>query len=124
KEAGKIVCGNACRLDWEEVCPKKEGDEIYILGNPPYLGYSIQSKAQKEDMAIALLGITAAKNLDYISCWFIKGGNFIKGINGKYAFVSTNSISQGEHVFSLWPHILGEQLEISFAYLPFLWSNS
>lgn len=124
KEAGKILCGNACRLDWEEVCPKKEGDEIYILGNPPYIGYSMQSIDQKRDLSETFKGITNAKNLDYISCWFIKGAKFIKGAIAKFAFVSTNSISQGEQVSALWPHVLGNQLEIFFAYLPFIWTNN
>src|SRR5690606_16224927 len=70
KEAGKIVCGNACRLDWEEVCPKKEGDEIYILGNPPYLGARLQNAEQKRDIGLIFREINGANNLDYIACWF------------------------------------------------------
>ena len=63
-DSGNIVQGNACRLDWEMVCPKKEDDEIYIFGNPPYLGSSMQSKNQKEDLKIVLSNIGNYKNLD------------------------------------------------------------
>ena len=68
QEGGNIICGNATRLDWEEVCPKNEGDEIYILGNPPYLGSRNQEKSQKEDMEFVF--IKDYKSLDYIACWF------------------------------------------------------
>lgn len=121
---GHIVHGNATRLDWEKVCPKKEGDEIYVLGNPPYLGYSMQSKAQKEDMAFVFKGIEGYKNLDYIACWFLKGANYIQNQNAQFALVSTNSICQGEQVASLWPHIFKRQLEIGFAHTSFKWTNN
>ena len=124
QEAGQIICGNACRLDWEKVCPKNEGDEIYIMGNPPYLGSSLQSLVQKEDMSHVFSGIEGYKNLDYISCWFIKGSRYIKGINAELAFVTTNSISQGEQVFLLWPRLLEMKLEIGFAYAAFKWLNN
>ncbi|MBW2187374.1 MAG: class I SAM-dependent DNA methyltransferase, partial [Deltaproteobacteria bacterium] len=66
KEGANVVCGNATRVDWEGVCPKNEGDEIYVLGNPPYLGSSMQNKEQKADMASVFSGIKNYKNLDYI----------------------------------------------------------
>lgn len=121
---GNIVQGNACRLDWEVVCPKEKGDEIYVLGNPPYLGSAMQSVAQKEDMALVFKGIDGYKNLDYIACWFLKGANFIKGQNAQYALVSTNSICQGEQVALLWPHIFNRKLEIGFAHTSFKWVNN
>lgn len=121
---GNIVQGNACRLDWEVVCPKEKGDEIYVLGNPPYLGSSMQSVAQKEDMALVFKGIDGYKNLDYIACWFLKGANFIQAQNAQYAFVSTNSICQGEQVALLWPHIFNHKLEIGFAHTSFKWVNN
>ncbi|WP_291728828.1 class I SAM-dependent DNA methyltransferase [Bernardetia sp.] len=124
-EAGNIVQGNACRLDWEKVCPKKENDEIYILGNPPYLGYSVQNSSQKEDMSIVFKSIKKEyKSLDYISCWFYKGANFIHKTNSQCAFVSTNSICQGEQVALLWSHILAISIEIGFAYTSFKWINN
>lgn len=126
KEAGKIVCGNACRLDWEEVCPKKEGDEIYILGNPPYLGSSLQNKLQKEDMTFVFEGnlIKKYKALDYIACWFIKGAKYIKLFNARLAFVTTDSICQGQQVEYLWPNIIKYGVEIFFAHSSFKWKNN
>ncbi|MGE4312897.1 MAG: class I SAM-dependent DNA methyltransferase [Pseudobdellovibrionaceae bacterium] len=124
KEGGNITRGNAARLSWEEVCPKAEDTEIYILGNPPYLGSSLQDKGQKEDMAIVFDGIHGYKNLDYIACWFFKGANYITGCNAQFAFVSTNSICQGEQVALIWPHIFSAHLEIGFAHTGFKWTNN
>ncbi len=124
KEAGKIVCGNACRLDWEKVCPKKEGDEICILGNPPYLGARLQNEEQKEDIDLIFKGINGANNLDYIACWFKKGADFIKNTSYRFAFVTTNSISQGEQVSILWPHVLKPGISIFFAHPSFKWTNN
>jgi len=121
---GNIAHGNATRLDWGKVCPKKEGDEIYILGNPPYLGYALQSIVQRQDMAFVFRGIDEYKKLDYISCWFYLGSRYIQNLNSQFAFVSTNSISQGEQVAILWPNILKNNLEISFAYTSFKWRNN
>jgi hypothetical protein len=124
KDGAHIVCDNACRIDWETVCPKNEGDEIYILGNPPYLGSSMQNKEQKADMAHVFTGIKDYKNLDYIAGWFWKGAGYIEGANVQFAFVSTNSICQGEQVVYLWPHIFSKELEIYFAHQAFKWTNS
>jgi hypothetical protein len=123
QDGGNIVCGNATRLDWEEVCPKDAGYEIYILGNPPYLGARNQSKEQKADMAYVFDGHKDYKDSDYISCWFLKGLDYINKANAIFAFVSTNSISQGEQVGYLWPRIL-ERAEICFAYQSFKWTNN
>lgn len=124
QEAGQVVCGNACRLDWEKVCPKNDGDEIYILGNPPYLGFSMQNKEQKNDIINVFIGKKNFKFLDYIACWFFKGALFLKGYNAKCAFVSTNSICQGNQVDMLWPYILDMNIEIGFAYPDFKWDNN
>lgn len=124
KEGGHIVQGNATRVDWEIVCPKKEGDEIYVLGNPPYLGSSMQSKEQKYDMDLVCKGFENYKNLDYIAAWFVKGANFIQNANSKFAFVSTNSICQGEQVGLLWPFIFNKNIEVSFANQSFKWTNN
>ncbi|MDG6219532.1 MAG: N-6 DNA methylase, partial [Candidatus Thermoplasmatota archaeon] len=122
KEAGHIVQGNACRIDWESICPQREGDEIYILGNPPYLGSRRQNDEHKKDLK-TVFG-NEYKSQDYISAWFYKGANFIRGQNSKLAFVTTNSITQGEQVAILWPKILNDGIEIAFAYKDFKWSNS
>ncbi len=124
KETGNVVHGNACRVDWESVCPKLDGDEIYILGNPPYLGSSMQSAEQKDDMALVFKGIDGYKNLDYIAAWFLKGANFIQNQNAQFAFVSTNSICQGEQVAMLWPPLFKKNLEIGFAHTSFKWKNN
>ncbi len=121
---GNIVQGNACRLDWEKVCPKNPDDEIYILGNPPYLGARMQNISQKNDISLVFKNLTDAKKIDYISCWFYKASTFISNINSKYSFVSTNSICQGEQVSLLWPLLLKNNLEIFFAHQSFKWENN
>ena len=124
KNITQIVCGNACRIDWNNVCPHTPEEEVYIFGNPPYLGYTLQSEEQKEDLEIAIGGLCNSwKKLDYISIWFYKGFKYIKDSFAKFAFVSTNSICQGEQVLILWPLIL-DGIEIDFAYTSFKWSNN
>lgn len=122
QETGNIVNGNACRVDWEMVCPKNEGDEIYILGNPPYLGSRRQDEIQKEDLR--LIFQEDYKSMDYIAAWFYKGAKFIREINAKCAFVSTNSICQGEQVFLIWHRIFEQNIEIGFARTSFKWKNN
>ena len=125
KKAGNITCGNATRVDWESVCPKEQDDEIYVLGNPPYLGSSMQNKSQKDDMKILMSNkFQNYKNLDYIACWFVKASSYIKGEDFKFAFVTTNSITQGEQVSLLWPYIFINKQEISFAQTSFKWANN
>ena len=124
KPSGHIVCGNACRLDWNTVCPHTPDDEVYIMGNPPYLGSKLQDDSQKEDMKIAMQGTDAAKTVDYIAAWFWKGAKYINGTKAKYAFVTTNSISQGEQVAMLWKPIFDLGEEIFFARTSFKWSNN
>ena len=124
KPSGHIVCGNACRLDWNNVCPHTPEDEVYIMGNPPYLGSKLQDDSQKEDMKMALADLKDKKGVDYIAAWFWKGAKYIKGSKAKYAFVTTNSISQGEQVAMLWKPIFDLGLEISFARTSFKWCNN
>lgn len=122
KDSGNIVCANACRINWDEVCPKTPDDEIYVLGNPPYLGSRNQNSSHKEDMK--LIFTKNYKSLDYISSWFYLASNYIRHFNIKYAFVSTNSICQGEQVGLLWSLILDEKLEIFFTHKSFKWVNN
>ncbi|CAM4349694.1 N-6 DNA methylase [Zobellia roscoffensis] len=124
KEAGNITQGNATRLNWEDTCPKNGTDEIYILGNPPYLGARLQDANQKGDVELAFRGSKEYKDSDYITCWFIIGAEFIRNSQSKLAFVSTNSISQGEQVAYLWPKIFNINIEIDFAYPSFKWMNN
>ena len=124
KETGHIVHGNATRIDWNEVCPNNGTDEIYLIGNPPYVGSSMQSASQKEDLALYFDEQKYSKNLDYISLWFLKGADYIRGTAAQLAFVSTNSITQGDHVGLLFPFVLTGGIEISYAYTSFKWSNN
>lgn len=125
KEAGRITHGNAARMNWEDACPKEEGDEIYIIGNPPYLGYSRQDKIQKQDLDLVASKLNGYKKLDYIAIWFIKASDFIRNSNNKFAFVTTNSITQGEQVSLLFPYILeNNKQEIFFCHQSFRWTNN
>lgn len=121
RPSGHIVCGNACRIDWNTVCPHTPDEEVYVMGNPPYLGSRLQNKEHKND--IKYLFGTKGKSLDYISCWFINAQKYIHETKSNCAFVSTNSICQGEQVALLWKGILMNS-EISFAYSSFKWMNN
>lgn len=123
KDAGNIVCANSLRVEWNEVLPHKTDDEIYLMGNPPYLGSKLQNKEQKADLEYALEGKINSKRVDYITGWFYKGTKFIANSSNKLAFVSTNSINQGEQVSYIWPTLL-KKSDISFAYSSFKWGNS
>lgn len=122
KNGGNVICKNATRIEWETVCPYKDEDEIYILGNPPYLGAMRQTDEQTDDLKVALG--TSYASIDYIFAWFSKGAKYIKGKNARLAFVSTNSICQGEQVALGWPHLLKEGLEIDFCHTGFKWENN
>ncbi|WP_291071392.1 class I SAM-dependent DNA methyltransferase [Empedobacter sp. UBA5637] len=124
QQSGNITQGNAARVDWEQVCPKETNDEIYIIGNPPYLGARIQDEEQKYDIALNFPKLKGANNLDYIFIWFYKGVNFIRNFNAKLGLVSTNSVCQGEQVSLLWPTLLDDTIEIDFAYQSFKWVNN
>ncbi len=118
KQAAAIVNGNALRIDWESVVPKHELS--FILGNPPFVGFTYMSDEQKEDMKL----FTKAKNLDYVCAWYLKAASFIKGTNIQVAFVSTNSITQGEPVSVLWEPMLNDfGIHINYAYRTFVWNN-
>jgi len=124
QEGGHIICGNATRLDWEVICPKDAGAEIYIMGNPPYLGSRYQTITHKEDIAVACNILDKYKKVDYIICWFLKAGSYVQSTNHAFAFVSTNSICQGEQVELIWPYIFNIDLEIFFAHQSFKWTNN
>ena len=123
-KSGNIVCGNACRLDWNTVCPHTADEEVYVMGNPPYLGSRNQEDIHKEDLDYTISMLQNYRKLDYIAIWFYKGANYIKGTKSKLAFVSTNSICQGEQVAYLWKPIFEEGIEIGFAHKSFKWNNN
>ena len=124
RPSGNIVCGNACRLDWNTICPHTADEEVYVMGNPPYLGSSKLNKEQQEDRTIAIGQYQNFKKIDYIGIWFIKGSKYISNCNSKCAFVSTNSICQGEMVEPLWKPIFNNNVEIDFAHTSFKWNNN
>jgi len=144
-----ITCGNALRVDWLSICPptgmgvklvaddlfstpldqaeidfENEGGETYICGNPPYKGSQAQSPEQKGDLrAVFQAHQERWPSLDYIAGWFFKASQFLSVTDGQAAFVSTNSISQGEQVPLLWPLIFGMDHCIRFCHTSFTWSN-
>lgn len=123
RDAGNIKQGNALRLDWNEILPHQSEDEIYLIGNPPYIGSKLQNKEQKEDLKGAIGEPFKYKLMDYIAGWFFKGVDFINSANSKLAFVTTNSIFQGEQVSYIWKELLTKST-IDFAYTSFKWGNS
>lgn len=122
KQNHNFHCGNACRVDWNKVCPHTKEEEVYVMGNPPYLGSRRQDEEQKHDMERVFKRDFGS--LDYIACWFMLASYYIKGTCAKYAFVSTNSICQGLQVSLLWPHIFKNNQEIFFAHHSFKWTNN
>ena len=122
--SGHIVCGNALRLDWNEVCSAVADDTVYICGNPPYAGGWMLDDIQRTDKESVLNIVPNNGFQDYISCWFMLGTKYIKSHhNVKLAFVTTNSIVQGMQV-TLWPALFSYGVEIAFAYESFKWSNN
>lgn len=124
QHAGVIVCGNALRIDWNEVLPQEKEDEVYLFGNPPYLGARKQNKTQKLDLRKAVGDIKGISPLDYIAGWFVKATKYIKDSIVQYSFVTTNSINQGEQVSILWDQLYAESSTIIFVYKPFKWANN
>ena len=125
KNITQIVCGNACRLDWNTVCPHTPEEEVFVFGNPPYLGSTLQEAIHKADMELAIASKCKGwKKLDYIAAWFILATDFCSGTKARFAFVSTNSICQGEQVPILWPLLFQSGMSISFAYTSFKWNNN
>ena len=122
--SGNVIWGNALQKDWGKVCPLSDNTQVFILGNPPYLGSSLQSEGQKEDIAHVFSGVDGYKSIDLIASWFYKATRYIAGTTSRAAFVSTNSICQGEQVGLLWPHIFKQDVEIDFVHQPFKWENN
>jgi hypothetical protein len=120
-ESANIVHGNALKIDWASVidCTKI----VYIIGNPPFLGYSLQSKEQKEDSQRIWSGVKGSGILDYVANWHLLAARLLSTCRGKAALVSTNSITQGEQPPILWEELYSLGIEIDFAYRTFPWSN-
>lgn len=144
-----VTCGNALKLDWLSLCPptgtgvklhaddlfdspldqaqidfENEGGETYICGNPPYLGSTWQSRVQKAELgSIFSSRIEGWKSLDYVAGWFMKAAEYGRHTSAASAFVSTNSICQGQQVPILWPEVFNTGHQILFAHTSFKWSN-
>ena len=149
KKENWITCGNALRIEWLSICPptgtgvklngddlfdtpldqaeidfENEGGETYICGNPPYKGSKWQTAEQKDDLKQIFDHRTKSwKSLDYVAGWFMKAADYATYTGAASAFVSTNSICQGQQVHTLWPLIFNSGLTINFAYSSFKWAN-
>lgn len=118
-DAAHIHQGNALRTDWNDVLPAKKCS--YVIGNPPFLGYSRLGKEQKTDR-LAIFGKPGGV-LDYVACWYRVAANYMQGTTAEAAFVSTNSICQGQQVTPLWKPLFEMGIHINFAHRTFTWSN-
>lgn len=117
-----IVHGNALLLDWKNIVSKNELS--YILGNPPFVGSSLMTKEQKEDLKQVTKVIQKSGSLDFVAGWYVKSADFIRGTKIKVGLVSTNSIVQGEQAIILWRYMMYQKdIEIHFAHQTFQWSN-
>jgi hypothetical protein len=139
RKSATIVHGNALRIDWQSLIDplpwdKGEAKYDYILGNPPFIGHHYQTKEQKEDMGLIFKDVNGTGVLDYVSAWYIKAAQYMqqseviasekKQSHTKAAFVSTNSISQGEQVGILWNELFNKyKIKIHFAHRTFSWKN-
>lgn len=117
-----IVHGNALHIDWEDVVSKENLN--YILGNPPFVGASLMTDEQKEDLKQVTNVIPKAGSLDFVAGWYIKSADYIRGTKIKVGLVSTNSVVQGEQAIVLWKYLMyHKDVEIYFAHQTFQWNN-
>lgn len=122
KKSAKIIHGNALQTDWESIVTKNELS--YILGNPPFIGKQVQKPEQKADMEKIFAGVTGGGTLDYVTAWYVKAAQYIQDTKIKVAFVSTNSIAQGEQVGIIWGLLFHKyKIKIHFAHRTFKWGN-
>ena len=127
KSYANIIEGNALRIDWESVVPKDKLN--YIMGNPPFVGYSLQNEEQKKDILSTYIDergkpYKTAGKIDYVSGWYFKAASMMVGTSIRTAFVSTNSITQGEQVASVWRPLYDRfHVHIDFAYRTFRWDS-
>lgn len=129
--SGHIVCDNSLRFDWNDACPPIDASgnphEVYVCGNPPFLGGKSQNKSQKSDLSHVFRGLKDYKQLDFVSGWLYKSAGYMsrfENLNIEAAFVTTNSVCQGSQVEQLWPKIFACGCCIHFCHLPFVWKNS
>lgn len=126
RDAANIACDNALRLDWERVCPPPDdGGEVFIAGNPPYLGKGKLTADQKSDMDY-VFGDKKIKYgyVDFVGAWFLKGAQYCRGRRAQLALVATNSVGQGRQAPVLWPCVFENEVEFSFVHTSFKWANN
>jgi len=121
KEAATIIQGNALKTNWEDIIPKEELN--YILGNPPFLGARVMTKEQSQELITIFNGMKNVGNLDYVCAWYKKACDYIQVTDIRCAFVSTNSICQGQQVPIIWKEMFQNGIHINFAHQTFKWSN-
>ena len=122
KTYDNIYEGNALRVDWETVVPKDKLN--YIMGNPPFVGSKFLTAEQRDDISSVYFGCKNSGIIDYVSGWFYKAANMIHSTNIRVAFVSTNSITQGEQVAAVWKPLYDRfNIHIDFAHRTFKWGN-
>lgn len=119
KDSAHIVLGNALQMDWSEVVPADECD--YIIGNPPFIGYSNLNEEQKADR-LRIFGKSGGV-LDYVACWYKMAADYMQGTSIQAALVSTNSICQGQQVQPLWKPLFEQGVRINFAHRTFVWAS-
>jgi len=120
KKAPNIMHSNALQLDWKTVAPEAD----FILGNPPFVGAMVMQDCQREDMKRVFLNLKGYGVLDYVAAWYLKAAEYMRGSSVRTAFVSTNSITQGEQVGILWSELLYKfHIKINFAHRTFQWSS-
>jgi hypothetical protein len=121
KTSANIVCGNALRMDWNALIPAERLS--CIMGNPPFVGAKFMSEEQRADVSAVFGGIKNAGLLDFVAAWYVKAAQLLRNTAVRCAFVSTNSICQGEQVSVLWNWMLSQGCRIFFAHRTFQWNN-
>ena len=121
KSYANIVEGNALRIDWNDVISKQKLS--YIMGNPPFVGGMMMSREQKQDITAVVGDVKGVGELDFVSGWYYKATDYIKGTSIEVAFVSTNSICQGQQAVTMWKPLFEKGIKIQFAYRTFVWDS-
>lgn len=121
KTEANIHDGNALRMDWREVLPPS--DEVYIMGNPPFVGASLMNADHKKDMVETFKGWKRAGKLDYVCAWYKKAADYMAGTHGCAAFVATQSVTQGDSIATLWKPLFERGIKIFFAHPTFQWNS-
>jgi hypothetical protein len=119
--SAQILHANSLRTDWTKFL--QPTDDVVILGNPPFVGHQWRSEAQQQDMAEVWGEDGRFGRLDYVTCWYRKAASYLQKTKAECAFVSTNSIAQGEQVATLWSALFADGVKINFAHRPFAWSS-